>query len=237
MLDKLNLMAALSIDRLDLSLRHKHLIILCAFSTLTILPAALWAGALTPIDTSVLREPFRVRSPAYSNETYHGWSQRWLNYVGLKVRNDLGMFFYAASLHRSGFLHSDGAATFSLDGSSWLHLKNDSSNFTYHSRSHGIGSLIGLEENDLNLSEDVLSYDFREIGYLSKILCIYNQSSAFGLTLLELSDKAGISETYVVDGAGPFRKRALTMAGFGGEAIIVATAWYEVHREATPINE
>jgi len=194
----------------------------------------MWAGAFPPINTTVLRESLgHARSPAYSNETYNLWSQDWLNYVGPKVRNDLGVFSYSAPLHRSGFLHSDAAAASSLDGSPRLHVKNDNSNFTYVGRSYGIGSLLGLEENDLSLSESVLSYCFHPT-----IQCIYNQSSAFGLTLLQSSDNLAVPEIYSADGAGLFGDRAtFTVVGFGGKDRIVALGVYHVYREAVLTTE
>ena len=182
-LDTLKLLSALSIDRFDFSLHSRHLPILVFFSTITILPAALWAGALTPVDaTNVVRDTYTTISPAYTAASHKYWIADWYGYNGTKVRNHLGTFSYAPPLHRYGYLHSDGAAASSLDGSPQSHLKNDRSNFTYVGRSYGVGSLVGLEEKtDLRLAKGVQGYSYHEMGYLGSVNCTYNASSLFDL--------------------------------------------------------
>lgn len=232
-LDMLKLLSALSIDRFDFSLRRKHLPILVVSSASAILPAALWAGALTPVDTSIVRDTFKTGSPAYSVATEQYWSADWYNYNGTRVRNDLGVFSYAAPLHRYGYLHRDGGAASSLDGSPQLHVKNDNSNFTYVGRSYGVGSLVGLQhQRDFTLTRGMLGYNYNESGYLSKVDCIHNASSAFDLDLVQSSPNGAIPDIYDANGAGPAKakrdltKRSFTMVGFGGEDSIVAIAWY-----------
>lgn len=70
-LDRVSFLAALSTGQLNSSLRWMHLSLLLVFLGLAVLPAALWAGALTPIDITVSRAGFSVKTPAYSNETSH----------------------------------------------------------------------------------------------------------------------------------------------------------------------
>lgn len=159
-----------------------------------------------------------------------------MNYDGPKYRTGLGVFSYAPPLHRSGFLHSDGQAASSLNGSPRLHVKNDNTNFTYVGRSYGAGSLVGLEMNGLNLSRGVMAYNFHEIGWVPNTTCIYNSSTPFGLELVQYSSDPAIPSIYDAgDIAGQKQKRDFTMVGFGGDAAIVAVAHYPPANMSKPV--
>ena len=236
-LETLKLLSAISSDNVDMSLRGRNLPIMALFSALFLFPAALWAGALTPVDSSAVRSNFETRSPAYSDATVKNWNETWYNYQGPKVRNSLGVFSYAPPVDRYGYLHSDGSAASTPDGSPPLHAKNDNSNFTYIGRSYGVGSLVGLNKREgLNLARGVLGYSFHESGYLPHVHCIYNETSDFHLTLVVNSTDPAIPYIYNANGGAPpakvekttKHKRDFTVVGFGeGDVSVVAIAqWH-----------
>ncbi|KAL2043986.1 hypothetical protein N7G274_003506 [Stereocaulon virgatum] len=61
--------------------------------------------------------------------------------------------------------------------------RSDKSGFTYSSRSYGVGAAVGLFSN-FNEHSRVSTFQYQEIGYHTKINCIFNTSSQWGISPL-----------------------------------------------------
>jgi hypothetical protein len=238
-LDNLDFWSSLTNSQIDWALPKGKVFLLLTTATFSLVPAGLWAGALTPIEATIVRTNSMVTEvPVYSNATSDIWSQTWYRNDGYKVRNSLGMFSYAPQTDRYGFLHSDGASASTIDGRPQLHKKNDNSNFTYYGRSYGAGALVGLANDSLTMSQGIISYEFVEKGYDTQVTCIYNATSNFQLSLIQSSSSGAIPEIFLAHGLPPrnppIKKRDFTMVGFGGEDSIVAVATWGCGNNACP---
>jgi hypothetical protein len=87
--------------------------------------------------------------------------------------------YNVAETYLGSLLYSASGAT-TIDNSIRQHAKFDYSRFTYPDRSFGIGTSVGLMDDDL-LDPFATEYTFQEKGYLPYVDCLYNKSSAYGL--------------------------------------------------------
>ncbi|GME66359.1 uncharacterized protein BP5553_06824 [Neofusicoccum parvum] len=64
-----------------------------------------------------------------------------------------------------------------------MYKKSDNSNYTYHGRSYGVGSSIGLNDSFLTPNLHIANYTFFETGYLTRFKCIHNTSTEWALEI------------------------------------------------------
>ncbi|RSL58974.1 hypothetical protein CEP54_007490 [Fusarium duplospermum] len=80
---------------------------------------------------------------------------------------------------RTGLLLNAVSQASSRDPSTPRHQKLDATGFTYHGRSYGVGSAVGLIQPQLtdDIAGTIKNYSFHEHGYKCQVSCQYNKSS------------------------------------------------------------
>jgi hypothetical protein len=180
-LDMIHLWSSLSAARMDWNLRLQFVLPLLAFISITSVPAALWAGAITPVPTLASREA-TMNIPKYDTMSLITEYPSEVNKLGPILRTSKGMFSYSVGMKYLGSLLSSAATATPLDGNVRLHPKYDNSRFVYAGRSYGVGSSPGLTDDFIFENDLAVSYSYRESGYEPIVHCIYNQSSEFVLS-------------------------------------------------------
>ena len=116
---------------------------LLLYVILAAVPSALWAGAITPLTTSVVRDT-TILVPRYNNMTsVKEWPSEVLS-SGPYLRNPKGFFTYAVGARLLGSLLQSASSATTTDNSTRKHAKIDNSQFIFDGRSYGIGSSVGL---------------------------------------------------------------------------------------------
>lgn len=75
------------------------------------------------------------------------------------------------------------------------HDKLDNTGYKFHGRSYGVASAVGLVNDpspvDSGYDGSLLSFRYKEVGYQSKVACIYNESADLSLTYNGIYDTPG----------------------------------------------
>ncbi|KAM0523136.1 hypothetical protein ACHAPE_001628 [Trichoderma viride] len=167
--------------RMNLGLPIRLLLPLSAFVALTMILSALWAAALTPfqlwedVDQTIV-------VPNWDDSTLIKEYPSEVGKEGATLQNLKGRFSYSVGNQLLGSLLASASSATTIDGSPRIHEKLDKSKFTYIGRSYGIGSSIGLMDEEILGNSLALGYAFQEAGYKADVNCIYNVSSAFSLS-------------------------------------------------------
>ena len=200
---------------------------------------------MTPIPTTHnWTQSVPLDLPQYTNRSYNFWSKSLLNYVeaNATVSNDKGQFSYLPLQDRLGYLLTDGSVASSVDWRPAQLTKNDNSNFTYIGRSYGVGSSVGLTDDDTAKKDRTVAYSYTEVGYHTSVECIRNASSGFKLIRLRNAidkPKWKIPASFLASGPGPNTTQSLSCAngnlddcggvvtmGLSDSDDIVAAAWW-----------
>ncbi|CZR51703.1 uncharacterized protein PAC_01580 [Phialocephala subalpina] len=181
-LDDLRFWSLLCSRGLGWDLPPKKLILLLLFLSIGLNPAAIWAGALTPISVETSQLGF-VKVPSYSNISMIKEYPSEFGNAGEKseVRNTKGVFSYSVGITFEGALLSTAASATTVDGSPRRHNKLDNSGLIYSGRSYGVGSSAGLTDDGITDNAFTTGYSYQEAGYNVDVSCIYNTSSLFVL--------------------------------------------------------
>jgi hypothetical protein len=180
-LDDLRFWSLLCSRSLGWDLPANKLILLLLFLFIGLNPAAIWAGALTPISVYTTRlETLRV--PGYSNISMIGEYPSEFGAAGAdtEVRNTKGVFSYFGITFEGALLSTAASAT-TVDGSPRRHSKLDNSGLIYNGRSFDVGSPAGLTDAEIMNKVFAVGYTYQEAGYKVDVDCIYNASSQFVL--------------------------------------------------------
>ena len=162
------------------SISLKFLVLLIAYILLTATPSAIWAGALAPVGTTISSNASSV-APAYRNTpNLKEWPSE-INSQGPVLRSRKGVFSFAVGMQLQGSLLASAASATTVDGSVRQHAKLDNSGFTYVGRSYGVGSSVGLVDDQLTGDDLNAAYSFIEHGYDTSFSCQHNTSSLFEL--------------------------------------------------------
>lgn len=158
-----------------------HLLIpLLLYILVTAIPSAIWAGALTPIATTITIGA-TLDLPSYQNTTsIKEWPSE-INSQGPSLRNSKGRFSYSVGMQFQGSLLLSASSATPTNDSTRQHEKLDNSRFTYFGRSFGVGSSVGLLDDALLANELLQGYSYEETGYDTAVTCIHNASSQFKL--------------------------------------------------------
>ncbi|CAF9918499.1 hypothetical protein IMSHALPRED_004322 [Imshaugia aleurites] len=202
-LDMLKFRNAIRLQSLDLDLRVRHTAFLLILLVAVQFPSALWAGALTPVSTNVeVTRQYQV--PQYSHASVSYWDGSCspgngnCTSIGNQYPNitDKGTFTYRPWRDLSGVLLNSVASASSRNSSASQHPIPNNSPFTYHGRSYGVASSVGLINSladssslskNVNISQ-TNSYQFEENGYLSNVECYYNETSDIEISNLTDND-------------------------------------------------
>ena len=212
-LDTLKLHQALHSRAFDPDLSLQSLVLSLAYIAALQAPAAIWAGAITPVRTRAnVSAVYSI--PLYSQSEYGYWGRSCRPATGCDVLQNttqLGTFTnvpwkceqtFLVSLGRSrtdfcsldlpGLLLNSVRDASSRNSSVSQHKKLDNSGFSFHGRSYGVGSGVGLISPNTTQYEyaqrapQITSYSFSEAGYLSHVLCTYNKSSNLSFEQLDM---------------------------------------------------
>ena len=149
---------------------------LFAFVVLSAAPSAIWAGALTPVVTSVYHTG-TVLTPSYDKSNLILEYPSEIDSQGPTLRNTKGLFTYSVGVLMQGSLLASAASATPVDGSTRQHRKPDYSQYTYFGRSYGVAASAGLLDETISVDNTTVSYSYEERGYKTDIKCSYNASS------------------------------------------------------------
>ncbi|KAF2803174.1 uncharacterized protein BDZ99DRAFT_468510 [Mytilinidion resinicola] len=146
-----------------------------------VIPSALWAGAITPILTTDATVA-TLQLPSYSNVSLIKEYPSEIRQGGPTLRTTQGYFTYNVGTQLVGDILSSGASATTLDKSVRQHSKLDNTQFSYLGRSYGVGSSVGLGDENIRALELATGYTYQESGYLPEVSCTYNSSTEFIIT-------------------------------------------------------
>jgi hypothetical protein len=111
-LDRLKFWAAICTKSLDWSMPVRFLVPVIIFQLLVITPAAIWAGALTPVTTSTVI-PSPLKLPQYSDASRVYWDS--LNWTSPMLSKWVGsVFTYSPNYDLQGLILNDAAPPLAL---------------------------------------------------------------------------------------------------------------------------
>ena len=179
-LDTLGLLSALSVPRMDWNLPKNHWLFVFIAIGVGHGPAALWASAITPLPTTHSATRGSMMVPSFSEASKYHWDQfgkdKSFNIAHCVVQSQTPSFVTNCPIpyHQNALINTAREATAPNKSEPRSHSKLDSPAWTYHGRSYGAGSSVGLkrigkipEDSQLN------SYSFKEIGYKTSAQCHY----------------------------------------------------------------
>jgi len=197
-LGNLNLWMALSGPKADLDLPWAGCIVAAIFAALAQAPGALWAGALTPVLTSVSVDGGLINTPTFTASTRNIWDSEFelkdndvWNYVtNCTSSNDgLGLVSSCPVPDLQGALLTSAASSSTPAGVTRNHSKNDNPAWSYKGRSYGVASSQGTTSLHGSLLGKIpTTYTYTDVGYLAEAHCIKNLSSNFSIQYESLSD-------------------------------------------------
>ena len=165
-------------------------------------PAALWAGAITPVATTATHASATTVSKYTADPEQLTWNQTGLYFqfgaLNTTTIAEQGSFSFFPAYPLGGVILNTATDI----GYNQTHVKHDRSRFSYSSRSYGVGSSVGLAGVVLN-ETNVKTYNYTEVGYDSQVKCIINSTSAWQIFLEDRLDIPGIPNAYVGLGSLP----------------------------------
>ena len=141
---------------------------------ITFIPAALWAGAITPIVVAS-SSTATIKLPSFSNDSWLLVPQG----SAPTINTEMGYFTYYPEYVLNGLLTNSASSATSRTGNASRHTKVDNTGYVYVGRSYGVGASVGLV--DKNFVKSSVNYTFHETGLDANVSCIYNTSSAFNI--------------------------------------------------------
>ena len=191
-LEDVHLWTALLVPRIDISFRKERLAMVVIFFLIAQIPAALWAGALTPVFTTTTLMTGSIQVPTYTTATESIWNDQF-QLRGPQVRNVQtnctkvnSARGYVASCpvpDMQGLLLNSASSATTRSGAPRNHSKNDNPDWIYKGRSYGVGSSQGLASvSSIPSGSQLQAYNYTEIGYTVTIDCYQNSSSEYCLT-------------------------------------------------------
>ncbi|OJI81196.1 hypothetical protein ASPTUDRAFT_84980, partial [Aspergillus tubingensis CBS 134.48] len=180
-LNDLALWSALSTPTTNFSLPLPQIILTLLLANLSAVLSALWTGALTPTSTTTTANT-TILIPSYANRSFIKEYPSQIDTTGPSLRTSLGYFTYSVGVGLLTSLVSSASTASPLTGSleSRSHAKLDSTGYTYSGRSYGVGSPVGLTDENVTASFPyAANYTYHERGYLAHVSCIYNSSTLF----------------------------------------------------------
>lgn len=180
-LDVLRTWVDLTIPRIDWDLPLRFFFPVLFIVFLSLVPAALWAGSMTP---SVSRTTMNgmLLVPSYEDVNYIKEYPMMIGSAGPSLRTQKGFFTYSVGQQQSGQLLSSAASASSMGRGPRVHRKLDNTQFSYRGRSYGVGAPIGLMDQGILSNSQVAGYVYQEEGYLANVTCTYNATSNFVLS-------------------------------------------------------
>ncbi|EDU41029.1 hypothetical protein PtrSN002B_008117 [Pyrenophora tritici-repentis] len=162
----------------DLPLRFFFPVLFTAF--LSLVPAALWAGAMTAsVSTTVQGGSLLI--PSFEDVSLIKEYPMMIGSAGPSLRTQKGFFTYSVGQQQSGQILA-AAAEASSGLEPHIHRKPDNTQFSYLGRSYGVGAAVGLMDQSITSNTYAAGYIYEEMGYLANVTCSYNRTSDFTLS-------------------------------------------------------
>ncbi|KAF1950982.1 hypothetical protein CC80DRAFT_576383 [Byssothecium circinans] len=180
-LDVLRTWVDLSIPRVDWDLPLRFFFPVLFMVVLSLVPAALWAGSITPLIDQTTG-PGMLLIPSYEDVSMIKEYPMVIGKAGPSFRNQKGFFTYSPGQHLIGPLLSSAAAASSVGIKKQVHPKIDNTQFSYRGRSYGVGAPVGLMDQMISSNFQAAGYVYQEAGYLINVSCVYNLTSNFVLS-------------------------------------------------------
>jgi len=185
---------ALSATKVDFDLPFRGLLLTALLFIASHAPGALWAGALTPLLTTVARDGALLQIPVYTEDTRNGlggWGDEFQligvdvwNILGncTSVDNELGYISSCPVPDLQASLLSSGSSASTLSGLPRNHSKIDNPSWSYRGRSYGVASSPGIV-SPAGFTDDLspLSYTYTQAGYNTNVTCTKNSSTDFAV--------------------------------------------------------
>ncbi|KAH3993669.1 hypothetical protein HBI56_214400 [Parastagonospora nodorum] len=180
-LDVLRTWVDISTPRVNWDLPLRFFFPVVAMVLLCLVPAALWAGSITP---SVSRTTGNgmLLVPSYEDVSKIIEYPMMIGSAGPSLRTRRGLFTYSVGQQQSGQLMGSAASASSMGKGPHVHRKLDNTGYSYSGRSFGVGASVGLMDQGISSNSQVAGYTFQEEGYLTNVTCTYNTTSNFVLS-------------------------------------------------------
>ena len=215
-LDQLQFWSDVSLQRLNWALPLSLLMVLVAFHAVILIPGAIWAGALTPVVTSIYSTSTSlIEVPQCGPASKSIWGQlTWLA-PEPSARDSRGIFSYSPNYDHVGLILTQAASASSIGNHSQPVRRLDNTRYTYVGRSYGVGSSVGLVDESF-AQNATRGYTYHENGYLSHVQCIQNSTSSWAISSTGYNFQDGYPNIYWVEGHLPNGNgEAYTACGLG----------------------
>lgn len=177
-LDQLQFWSAISLQRLDLALPLGLIMILMLFNAMIRVPGAIWAGALTPVVTSIHSSSTpQLEVPKYGPASAHIWGH--LTWVAPEQSKHMpnGIFSYSPNYDLLGLILTQAASASNIGNATQpIIRKLDNTRYSYVGRSYGVGSSVGLVDESF-AQNTTQGYKYNENGYSTHVQCVFNRTS------------------------------------------------------------
>ena len=200
-LDRLQWWSAMSTQSIDWSLPPQFLCFSILFVAASFIPAALWAGAITPISITKTVQSTISTSFYQPDPSSTSWNHSWAPFRANVNYTDAGSFSYSPGVADSGLILNNAAAAISTNDTTVKHSKNDLTQYFYKGRSYGVGASPGLVNPPGN-NDSLISYTYSENGYQASVACIKNTSSLWGWSVAQ--DNRGDANPSILFANGSF---------------------------------
>jgi hypothetical protein len=228
-LNKLGFWSALSTPTVNWSHPIWTIVVTLCLSNLHTAFSAIWAGALTPVNT-LSTQNTTIQIPDWSNITLIKEYPSQIDSSGPSVRNTKGYFTYSVGMGLLGSLLASANSASTVDGSIRNHNKLDNTRYNYHGRSYGAGASAGLNDQSVLNIPHAVNYTYSEVALASSVSCIHNISSDFALRS-QSADNSYPVVGYLPDSTS---REYSTYIGYGTSAIVAIGVAAQPITWATP---
>ncbi|CAN9165232.1 unnamed protein product [Alternaria alternata] len=180
-LDVLRTWVDMSIMRVDWDLPLRFFFPSVLVVLLSLVPAALWAGSMTPSVSRTVGGGMLL-IPSYEDVSMIKEYPMMIGSSGPSMRSQKGFFTYSVGQQQSSQLLASAAQASSFGMDSHVHRKLDNTRFSYRGRSYGVGAAVGLKDQAITSNSQIAGYIYEEAGYVANVTCAYNATSNFTLS-------------------------------------------------------
>jgi hypothetical protein len=233
-LNRLSFWKSSSLFFVDWTLPLPLLLPLLAFLGLSLIPSALWAGAITPIVTTTRHSAF-IGLPTYTPDVKGiYWNRTWNPFAQDVTRTSMGTFSFTPAYALGGLLLDSAAAATPRNSTVRQFQKLDATRYSFNGRSFGVGASVGLHNvtnqpypgntNSITApSLDPKSYSYLETGYNSEIKCSYNKTALWSIQDGAVTNDGTLPNSYLAVGPLPNSKYNASNAKGRWEPEVYAT--------------
>ncbi|KAK5220525.1 hypothetical protein LTR72_007147 [Exophiala xenobiotica] len=177
---------------------------------MTLVPAAFWAGAITPVPIMVPKFS-SIQIPKYASDPHKKYwnitkSPDAPTVVGNIYTNAMGDFSFYPVIAFGGRIMTTASSATSVNTTMiQTHPKYDNTRYSFSGRSYGVGSSAGLVRSVSEIP-NLARYSYLEPGYKTSVSCTVNESSLFNIWPMFGSRYSGVPVDYLAVGPLPNSK-------------------------------